>query len=92
MGDRARRSTGKKPRETVYDAYGAIVQMAKVDGYVMCRRPRYSPFVLPEKDWARLPREPLPEGSIVPAVSGNTIQWEPIRLNLLRGLVEDADA
>lgn len=36
------------------DAHGRITFMVRSGGYVMCRRPRSLPFVLSEKQWAKL--------------------------------------
>jgi hypothetical protein len=41
------------PRE---DRHGKIVFMVRSGGYVMCKRPRAGPFVVTEKEWARMPR------------------------------------
>lgn len=41
------------PRE---DTHGKIVFMVRSGGYVMCKRPRCAPFVLSEKELARLPK------------------------------------
>ena len=42
-----------------WDDFGAIVCMAYVDGYVMCRRPRYLPGVWTLKEWQALSAYPL---------------------------------
>lgn len=36
------------------DENGRIVYMTRSGGYVMCKRPRCLPFVLSEKQWAKL--------------------------------------
>lgn len=41
-----------------YDQIGPVKFMARVDGYVMCRRPRCMPFVMWGKDWDKLPHDP----------------------------------
>lgn len=46
---------------------GRVRLMSRSGGYVMVRRPRAMPFVLTEKEWARMPLWPLPEdGSQAP--------------------------
>jgi hypothetical protein len=35
--------------------HGVLRFMARSGGYVMVRRPRCAPFVLTEKEWAKLP-------------------------------------
>jgi len=49
--------------EKRYDAYGEIREMNRVDGYVMIRRPRCSPFVKSVKEWDGMSVEPIPSGS-----------------------------
>lgn len=39
-----------------YDWLGKITFMVRSGGYVMCKRPRATPFVISEKDWKRLPK------------------------------------
>jgi hypothetical protein len=45
---------GKWAQEVVGDG-GRVRLMARSGGYVMVRRPRCSPFVLSEKEWAQMP-------------------------------------
>lgn len=45
---------GKWTKEEAGD-YGRVRFMARSGGYVMCRRPRAMPFVLTEKEWAKMP-------------------------------------
>lgn len=42
-----------------YDEHGQIRFMCESGGYVMVRRPRYIPFVLTLKEWAKLPKQPI---------------------------------
>jgi hypothetical protein len=58
-----------------YDAHGEIRYMTRSSGYVMCRRPRCTPLVLSEKEWARLPTEPLAEGAEYPTLFMNGVMW-----------------
>lgn len=46
-----------KTTERRYDAHGVKVWMAEADGWVMARRPNCVPFVVPRKDWDRMPTE-----------------------------------
>lgn len=48
-------STAVLDTQTRVDAIGEIRYMTRSGGYVMVRRPRAIPFVLSEKQWARLP-------------------------------------
>lgn len=41
-----------------YDQHGPIRYLTRSGGYVMVRRPRCVPFVMHEKDWAKLPKTP----------------------------------
>jgi hypothetical protein len=43
-----------------YDQYGKILHMVTSGGYVMVKRARAHPFVMPIKDWAKIPKEPKP--------------------------------
>lgn len=58
--DRAYRRPTPKPNGKKWvmemEGDGGIVRlMARSGGYVMVRRPRCSPFVLTEKEWAAMP-------------------------------------
>lgn len=44
-----------KPGDVRFDCEGEIRCMAFADGYVMCRRPGFSPFVMSAKKWLELP-------------------------------------
>lgn len=49
----------KNSPQARYDIIGKIVLMAEADGYVMVRRPRCIPMVMPSKKWLSLSREPV---------------------------------
>lgn len=42
-----------------YDEIGAIHYMVRSGGYVMVRYPRALPFVLSERQWKKLPNNPV---------------------------------
>jgi hypothetical protein len=44
-----------KPRREERWREGVLRLMARADGWVMCRRPGYVPFVMPEREWDELP-------------------------------------
>lgn len=41
-----------------YDHIGPIRYVTRASGYVMVRRPHCIPFVMSERDWAKLPKTP----------------------------------
>lgn len=45
-------------REHRYDRHGRIRLVARAEGYVMARRPGCAPFVLTERKWDSMDREP----------------------------------
>lgn len=66
-----------------YDRHGKITPMVRSGGYVMCRRPGAKPFVLSEKDWRKLPHEPLADGAEFPLVTTYGVETgEPKRSRL----------
>jgi hypothetical protein len=54
----------KRAEEYRYDKHGRMKLMARVDGWVMCRRRGCVPFVRSEKEWAAMSPEPIADALI----------------------------
>jgi len=52
---------GERKSERRFDQWGQFRLMVRAEGYVMVRRPRAIPFVMPEKEWQELPLVVAPE-------------------------------
>jgi hypothetical protein len=49
-----------KKDKRLHPVYGVIVFMVAADGYVMARRPRCEPKIIPKRTWDALPAAPQP--------------------------------
>lgn len=64
-----------------YDHLGKIKCMTHFKGYVMVRRPLCSPFVMHQKEWGKLPKDPV-AGATWFIGSGSKAQMVPPLIEL----------